>query len=133
MAAKSGFGGIVTMAGLTVGVKSWVMNTVDDALETTVLADDQDREFIAGLNSFTGAFDGNWDVANTLAVGESGVATFQVGNSGALTYSATIVVTQVDNENAFDGVVSGPITWQGTGPQPVFSSSSSSSSSSSGA
>ena len=126
MAAKAGFGGVVTFAGLTVGVKTWLFNTVGDALEATALSDDQDREYIAGLTGFSGGFEGNWDVANTVAVGDSGVATFQVGIGGALTYTASILVTQVDDENAFDGIISAPIAFQGTGAQPVFNSSSSS-------
>ena len=79
MAALAGFGGIVTLSGLTVGVKTWIMNTVDDALETTALADDQDRQFIAGLLSFTGSMEANWDEANTIAVGDSGTGIFQLG------------------------------------------------------
>ncbi len=126
MTAKAGFGGVVTLSGLTVGVKTWLFNTVAEALETTELADNQDRDFIAGLTSFTGSFEGNWDSGNTLAVGDVGVATFQVGASGALTYSATVLITSVDNENAFDGIVSAPVAFQGTGAQPVFNSSSSS-------
>lgn len=118
MTARAGFGGIVTMSGLTVGVKTWILNTVADALETTTLADNQNRAFIAGLKSFTGSFEGNWDSANTLAVGESGLATFQQGSSTDSS-SATILITGVDTENAFDGVVSAGVTFQGTGAQPA--------------
>jgi hypothetical protein len=126
MAAIAGFGGVVTLSGLTVGVKTWIINTVADALETTELADNQNRDFIAGLKTFSGSLEGNWDSGNTLAVGDSGAATFQVGASGALTYSAaTILITSIDQEDAFDGVISAPVAFQGTGAQPVFSSSSS--------
>ena len=65
MPALAGFGGVVTLSGLTVGVKSWTLNDVNEALEVTALADGQDREFIPGLNSFTGAMEGNWDASNT--------------------------------------------------------------------
>lgn len=118
MAARAGFGGIVTLAGLTVGVKTWILNTVADALETTTLADNQDRQFIAGLKSFSGSFEGNWDSTNTVAVADIGVATFQQG-SNSDSSSASILITGVDTENAFDGVVSGGITFQGTGAQPA--------------
>ena len=128
MPALAGFGGVVTLNGLTVGVKSWIHNKVNEALETTALADGQDREFISGLNSFTGAMEGNWDAANTLAVGDIGAGTFQLGNSGDFAYIASVIITGVDNEDAFDGVINAPITFQGTGVQPSLSSSSSSSS-----
>lgn len=118
MPARAGFGGIVTLGGLTVGVKTWIVNTVADALETTTLADNQNRQFIAGLKSFTGSMDANWDSANTLAVGDIGVATFQQG-SNTDSQSASILITGVDTENAFDGVVSAGITFQGTGAQPA--------------
>jgi hypothetical protein len=118
MAARAGFGGIVTFAGLTVGVKTWIVNTVADALETTTLADNQNRAFIAGLKTFTGSFEGNWDSANTLAVGDIGVATWQFG-SNTDSQSASILITGVDTENAFDGVVSAGVTYQGTGAQPA--------------
>ncbi|MHC4808023.1 MAG: hypothetical protein ACYTBX_17425 [Planctomycetota bacterium] len=118
MAARAGFGGIVTLSGLTVGVKTWIVNTVADALETTTLADNQNRQFIAGLKSFTGSMEANWDVANTVAVGDIGLATFQFG-SDTDSVSASILLTGIDTENAFDGVVSAGITFQGTGAQPA--------------
>jgi hypothetical protein len=118
MAARAGFGGIVTLAGLTVGVKTWIINAIAEALETTTLADNQDRVFIAGLKSFSGSFEGNWEATNTIAVGDIGVATFQMG-SDTDSESASVLITGMDTENAFDGVVSGPITFQGTGAQPA--------------
>ena len=118
MAARAGFGGIVTVAGLTVGVKTWIINTVADALETTTLADNQNRTYIAGLKGFSGSFEGNWDVANTIAVAQTATGTFQFG-SDTDSKSAIILITGVDTENAFDGVVSGGITFQGTGAQPA--------------
>ncbi len=118
MSARAGFGGIVTLTGLTVGIKTWIVNTVADALETTTLADNQNRQFIAGLKGFSGSFEGNWDVANTLAVGDIGVATFQFG-SDTDSQSASVLITGVDTENSFDGVVSAGVTFQGTGAQPA--------------
>lgn len=119
MAPKAGWGGVVTFAGLTVGVKTWILNMVNEPLETTTLADGQNRQFIAGLNSFTGSFEGNWDSANTLGVGDLGVATFNVGSGTAVQYTASILISGLDVENAFDGVVNGPIVFQGTGAQPA--------------
>lgn len=119
MAAKAGFGGIVTLSGLTVGVKTWIMSTVADPLETTTLADDQNRQFIAGLKSFTGSMEANWDVANTVAVGDIGLATFQFGSGGTDSVSASVLLTGIDTENAFDGVIAAGITFQGTGAQPA--------------
>ena len=118
MAARAGFGGIVTLSGLTVGVKTWIVNTVADALETTTLADNQNRQFIAGLKSFTGSMEANWDATNTVAVGDIGLATFQFG-SDTDSQSASVLITGIDTENAFDGVVSAGITFQGTGAQPA--------------
>ena len=118
MAARAGFVGIVTFSGLTVGVKTWIVNTVCDPLETTTLADNQNRTFIPGLKSFTGSFEGNWDSTNTVAVGDSGSATFQMG-SDTDSVSASIIVTGMDTENAFDGVINAPVTFQGTGAQPA--------------
>ncbi len=119
MVAKAGFGGIVTLSGLTVGVKTWIMNMIADALETTTLADNQDRQYIAGLKGFSGSMEANWDTANTVAVGDIGLATFQFGSGGTDSVSASILLTGIDTENAFDGVISAGITFQGTGAQPA--------------
>ena len=119
MAAKAGWGGVITFAGLTVGVKTWIQNRVNEALETTTLADGQNRTFIPGLNSFTGSFEGNWDASNTLGVGDSGVATFNLGSGTAVQHTASIIITGLDIENAFDGVINAPVTFQGTGAQPA--------------
>jgi hypothetical protein len=118
MAARAGFGGIITFSGLTVGVKTWILNTIADALETTTLADNQNRTYIFGLKGWSGSMDANWDSANTVAVGDSGVCTFQQG-SDTDSVSGTILITGIDTENAFDGVVSAGITFQGTGAQPA--------------
>jgi len=126
MAAIAGYGGIVTLSGLTAGVRSWVINTIADALETTTLASGQVRTYIAGLTGFSGSMQANFDSANTIAVGDSGTFTGQLGNSGALTYTGTIIITGIDNENTFDGVVTANVTFQGTGTLPTLSSSSSS-------
>lgn len=131
MAAKAGYGGAVTVNGLTVGVKTWIINNVNEPLETTTLADGQTRTFIPGLNSFTGSFEGNWDQANTVAVGDTADATFYPGAGTALSYTGHIIISGLDVEDAFDGVLNGPITFQGSGTLPVLSSSSSSSTSSS--
>ena len=117
MAARAGFGGIITFSGLTVGVKTWTRDEVADALETTTLADGQNRTYIAGLKSFTGSMEANWDSANTVAVGDSGVCTFQYGNNTD-SDSGTILITGINRENAYDGVISAGITFQGTGALP---------------
>lgn len=126
MAAIAGYGGIVTFSGLTAGVRSWIINTVADALETTTLATGQVRTFIAGLKGFSGSMEAIFDSANTVAVGDSGTFTGQVGNSGTLTYSGSIIITGIDWENTYDGVVGASVTFQGTSTLPTLSSSSSS-------
>lgn len=126
MVAKAGFGGSVTFAGLTVGVKTWIINTVNEPLETTTLASGALREFIPGLGSFTGSFEGNWDEGNTVAAGDAGDATFYPGTGTGLPHTGHIIVSGLDIEDTFDGVINGPITFQGSGTLPVLSSSSSS-------
>lgn len=118
MAATAGYGGSVTFAGLTAGIKTWIINEVCEPLETTTLADGQNRTFIPGLISWSGSFEGNWDSANTVGIGDSGSATFYAGSGTSNANTGSIIITGYDVENSFDGVVNGPITFQGTGAPP---------------
>lgn len=120
MAATAGFSGSVVLSGLTVGIKTWIVNAVADVGEITTLASGQDREFKALLKSWTGSFEGNWEDGNTIQVGDSGSATFYAGAGTGQGFEGHIIITGYDIENAFDGIVNAPITFQGSGPPPTL-------------
>ena len=131
MGALAGFGGTITLSGKTAGVQAWAIDEVGDVLEVTTLASGQTREFIAGLQSYTGTLTAIWDGTDTISVGDSGELTLNCGNSSGFAYiCAAVIITGIGRENAHDGIVQAPISFQGTGALPSRSSSSSSSSSS---
>jgi len=126
MAARAGYGGIITAAGLTVGVKVWAFAEVCDPLETTTLADNRLRTNIGGLFGYSGALTANWDNSTTLGVGDAVQLTLRCGLNAARSYICHALITGKDTETAFDGLISANLTFTGSGALPSLSSSSSS-------
>lgn len=114
MSEVAGKGGSITYTGLTVGVKTWTCDLVGDALEVTDYSDSGHRTFIAGLDGWTASVELNWDVANTIGVGDSASLTLTVVN-GTTYYSGTALVTGISISSNVDGVVTATISFQGSG------------------
>ncbi len=116
MAEVKGCLGNVGLAGtgtLSAGMRSWTLNYVGEALETTDFADSCRRTFIAGLTSWSGSFDLNWDAANAVIPGQSGTITL-TANTGD-TYVGACVITGQDTTVAVDALNTQTISFQGSG------------------
>ena len=114
MAEVAGKGGSITFTNLTAGVKSWTADISGDALETTDYADSGHRTFIAGLDGWTASVELNWDVANTVAVGDSATLTLTIV-SATTHYSGTALVTGISVSSIVDGLVTATVSFQGSG------------------
>ena len=115
MAEVAGKTGSITCTGLTAGVKSWSLNLVGDALETTDYSDVGVRTYIVGALGWTGSCEINWDTANTITVGDV-IAALVFSIVGATEkYTGEAIVTGISVSSSFDGVVTASITFQGSG------------------
>ena len=115
MAEVAGKGGSITCDGLTKGVKSWSLDLVGDALETTDYSDVGVRTYIVGCKGWTGSCEINWDTANTITVGDV-IAALVFSIVGATEkYTGEAIVTGISVSSSFDGVVTASITFQGSG------------------
>ena len=111
----AGKSGSITCTGLTVGVKSWSLNLVGDALETTDYSDVGIRTFIVGCSGWTGGCEINWDTANTITVGDA-ITDLVFSIVGATEkYTGDAIVTGISISSSFDAVVTASISFQGTG------------------
>jgi hypothetical protein len=121
MAEVHGKAGSITLASLTVGVKSWSLSYTADAPETTDFADavatGNTRTFIPGLRTWTATVEANWDAANTLAPGDAAATLTLTANSAATadTYSGSAICTGLTVGVSYDGVNTATYTFQGTG------------------
>jgi len=110
----AGKGGSITCDGLTKGVKSWSLDLVGDALETTDYADAGVRTYIVGCTGWTGSCEINWDTANTITVGTV-IAALVFTIAAAEHYDGEAIVTSISVSSSFDGIVTASISFQGSG------------------
>lgn len=116
MAEIAGKGGSITCTGLTAGVKTWTLNLVGDALETTDYADAGQRTYIVGCKGWTGSCDVNWDTANTIDVGDLITnLIFTVVTTTELYTGAKAIVTGMSVSSDALGLVTMTVTFQGSG------------------
>jgi len=120
MAEVSGHTGNVALAAssggkgtLSAGQRSWTLNYVGEALETTDFGSSGLREFIAGLTGWSGTFDLNWDAANKVVPGNLQTITLTAASGD--TYVGLCLVTGQDTTVAVDALNTQTITFQGTG------------------
>ena len=115
MAEISGKLGSITCDGLTKGVKSWSLDLVGDALETTDYEDAGIRTYIVGCSGWTGSCEINWDTANTITVGDV-IEALEFSIVGTTeTYDGEAIVTGISVSSSFDGIVTASISFQGSG------------------
>jgi len=118
MASISGKSGFVKYDGGTeiTGIKSWTIDAVADALETTDFADAGVRSFIAGCTSWSGSFEGYKEGA-TPAILSGTVYSGDFGESDTTGqhWTGDILITGSHASVSFDGVVAYSYDFQGTG------------------
>ena len=116
MAEVAGKGGSITCTGLTVGVKSWNLNLVGDALETTDYGDSGHRTYIVGLDGWNGSCEVNWDTTNTLTIGAVITSLiFTIVTTTELYTGASAIVTGIGVASDVAGIVTMSVTFQGSG------------------
>lgn len=116
MAATAGYGGSVTFAGLTAGVKGWNIDRAIDMLDSSGFDGGQDRTHVGGPKGWTCTATVNWDSANTIAIDDSGTITLQY--TAGETISGSVIVSNISDSVEYEGLVESTVSFQGTGSQP---------------
>jgi len=131
MAAINGHAGLVTIGGTALAqVTSYTLDTVNDTAETSTIGGGGDRTYVSTMQSFSGSIDfileggeqtPQFDANEALDVAaHNGAAvTFELhpegDDSGNIKYSGSGIVTGVSYTSTPDSLVTGTVTFQGTG------------------
>ena len=116
MGAVAGKGGNVTFAsGYKVGVYTWTLDYVADALEVTTFASLGFRDYIGGLRGFSGTYECRLD--DTTYIEHPGrpaaYAVFFV--TPGVQYNGHIIITGISLSVAVDGVATAAFSYTGSG------------------
>ena len=110
----SGKAGDVSVAGSSIGgIKSWTVDWVADALETTDFADSGLRTYIAGITGWSGSFEGFKDGAPT-SIGSEIALILEETSNATQRYTGQAILTGSHESVSVDGVVSISYDFQGT-------------------
>jgi len=121
MAHLSGKAGAVTVAGSEVkGIKSWTLDYVFEALETTDFEDGGVRSYIPGISGWSGSFEGAKDAAPT-AIGTEIALVLKESDTANQQWSGQAILTAIHPTTGYDGLVSYSYDFQGTGSLTVAS------------
>ena len=114
MAQISGKLGEVMVAGVTIsGIKSWTVDYVIDALETTDFADSGAKTFIAGLSGWSGSYEGYKEGAPT-TIGAEIALILKESTNATQRYTGQAILTGSHPTVSVDGVVGVAYDFQGT-------------------
>ncbi len=122
LAGKSGAvysttaGGTATQTTIVAGMKSWTVDYVIDAMDSTDFADVGVKSYIAGLSGWSGSFEGYKDGAPGLTVGTSYVLHLNESTTTTQRYTGTAIITGLHGSASLDGIVAIGYDFQGTGP-----------------
>ena len=98
------------------GIRAWAIDMVGDAVEITDFTDSGHRAYLAGLDSWSGSFEGfgqpGW--STSAAIGSTYMGSFYVSSATSDCYSGSIIITGVSPSVAVDGVAMVAYTFQGT-------------------
>ncbi len=115
MAQIAGKLGEVRVAGATIaGMKSWTIDYVTDAIETTDFADAGVKSFIAGISGWSGNFEGYKDAAPT-AIGAEIALILKESTDATQQYTGQAILTGIHETVTIGGVVTEAYDFQGTG------------------
>jgi len=99
------------------GIRAWTLDYSADALETTDFDDSGHRTYLAGLDGWTGSFEGfgqpGWSTG--AALGTKYAGSFYVTDSAGSSYSGSIIIIGVSPATAVDGQATVSYSFQGTG------------------
>jgi len=114
MGQLSGKAGEVQVAAATVnGIKSWTIDYVADALETTDFGDSGTKTYIAGLSGWSGSFEGFKDGAPT-TIGGIIALILSVSATATQDYTGQAILTGSHETISVDGIVGIAYDFQGT-------------------
>lgn len=114
MGQISGVAGEVRVAGSTVaGVKSWSVDYVSEALETTDFGDSGHRAYIPGLDGWSGSFEGFKDGAPTSIGSEVALILKESATTGQQ-YTGQAILTGSHPTVDIDGIVGIAYDFQGS-------------------
>ncbi len=107
---------------------SYTLDTTQDTIETTSMGGDRGRTYTKGLMTFTGSADFQYDdttpqegVVSELNIFTDATDTCAIelfpesDGSGDIKISGTVIVTGYSITASVDGIVTGSLTFQGTG------------------
>jgi hypothetical protein len=103
-----------TTAAIIAGVKSWTLDYVVDALETTDFGDSGHRTYIPGLDGWSGKFEGFKDGA-PIALGAWTLLELRESTNTTQKWTGTGIVTGIHPSVSVDGVVTYAYDYIGTG------------------
>lgn len=107
---------ILTPAKAQATIKSWSLNWVGDALETTNFdTTGSARIFIAGLTNWTGSFEGFFSSSNSAEPGATGTISLKYSAATTGGWGGSIVITGMDISTPRDGLITQAYTFQGNG------------------
>ena len=107
--------GTVTTTVTVAGIKSWSLDYVGDALETTDFGDSGHKTYIAGLDGWSGSFSGFKDGAPQSLGLISGVIELRESTDSTQKWTGTALITGIHPSVDVDGVAGMSYDFQGTG------------------
>jgi hypothetical protein len=111
----SGKAGEVRVAGATVdGIKSWTLDYTSDALETTDFGDSGHKTYIAGIDGWSGSFEGFKDGQPT-GIGTEIALVLMESTTASQLYTGQAIITGSHPTASVDGIVGIAYDFQGTG------------------
>jgi len=115
MSQISGKAGEVRVAGATVaGIKSWSVDIVSDALETTDFGDSGHKTYIPGIDGWSGSFAGFKDGAPT-AIGSEIALILKESATTGQQYTGQAILTGSHPTVDVDGIAGISYDFQGSG------------------
>jgi len=104
LAGKSGY--VYTGAAVS-GIKSWSVDYVSDALETTDFADAGVKSYIVGGSGWSGTFEGYKEGAEQILTADAASpVTLRLYEDATYYWTGSAIITGVHSSAAHDGVVS---------------------------
>ena len=99
---------------IVAGIKSWSLDYVQDASETTDFAAAGVREYVVGCTGWSGTFEGHKDGApKTLAAWT--VLELRESTDSTQKWTGAVLITGIHDSVSFDGVVDYSYDFLGTG------------------
>lgn len=115
MGQINGTAGEVRVAGATVdGIKSWTLDYVQDALETTDFGDLGVRSYVAGLSGWSGSFEG-FKEGEPTGIGAVIALILMESATANQLYTGQAIITGSHPSVSVDGIVGISYDFQGTG------------------